>query len=116
MNEENLIPLNRRTPAERERIARLGGIKSGESRRAWAALKKYFYEQIKIDSYVEDYIISHAMKKRYCGNYVGKIQRFYKGKIARFWQGMRPRGDGCKFPEVITPVTDRGLKREKTQN
>jgi len=67
MNDNNLIPLNRRTPAERERIARLGGIKSGESRRAWAALKKYFYEQIKIDSYVEDYIISHAMKKRYCG-------------------------------------------------
>ena len=30
---KNLIPLNQRSPEERRKIARMGGIKSGESRR-----------------------------------------------------------------------------------
>ena len=33
-NEENLIPLNRRTKGERRKIATMGGIASGEARRA----------------------------------------------------------------------------------
>lgn len=33
-NEENLIPLNRRTKGERRKIAAMGGIASGEARRA----------------------------------------------------------------------------------
>lgn len=33
-NEENLIPLNRRTKGERRKIATMGGVASGEARRA----------------------------------------------------------------------------------
>ena len=33
MNDENLIPLTKRTKSEQREIARLGGIKSGEARR-----------------------------------------------------------------------------------
>ena len=33
MNDENLIPLTERTKSEQREIARLGGIKSGETRR-----------------------------------------------------------------------------------
>lgn len=33
-NEENLIPLNKRTKGERRKIATMGGVASGEARRA----------------------------------------------------------------------------------
>ena len=39
-NEENLIPLNRRTKGERRKIATMGGIASGEARRARKTAKK----------------------------------------------------------------------------
>lgn len=39
-NEENLIPLNRRTKGERRKIATMGGIASGEARRARKTAKQ----------------------------------------------------------------------------
>lgn len=42
--EENLIPMNERTEDERRKIARMGGIASGESRRQSADLKKRLRE------------------------------------------------------------------------
>jgi hypothetical protein len=40
LNDDNLIPLDRRTKEERREIARKGGIASGESRRAYKSLKQ----------------------------------------------------------------------------
>ena len=40
MNEKNLIPNSERTPKELREMTRKGGIKSGESRRAAAELRK----------------------------------------------------------------------------
>ena len=75
MNDSNLIPMNQRSPAERRRIARMGGIKSGESRRARAEKRKKIIEQIyKIHPYIEDCIISRAIKKQYCGKCKYKLQ------------------------------------------
>ena len=42
--EENLIPMNERTKDEQRKIARMGGIASGESRRQSADLKKRLRE------------------------------------------------------------------------
>ena len=42
--EENLIPMNERTKDEQRKIARMGGIASGESRRQSADLKKRLKE------------------------------------------------------------------------
>lgn len=39
-NEENLIPLNRRTKGERRKIATMGGVASGEARRARKTAKQ----------------------------------------------------------------------------
>lgn len=39
-NEQNLVPQSERTKSEQRKIARLGGIKSGESRRARKTLKE----------------------------------------------------------------------------
>lgn len=47
-NEENLIPLNKRTKDEQREIARKGGIASGASRRAYKSLKqaaKVFFKE-----------------------------------------------------------------------
>lgn len=43
-NEDNLIPNSERTKAEREEIARLGGIASGRARRAKKELKECLTE------------------------------------------------------------------------
>lgn len=40
MNEENLIPMSERTKDEQRRIARMGGIASGKSRRERKTLKE----------------------------------------------------------------------------
>ena len=40
MNEENLIPFNQLTEEEQRKIARMGGIASGESRRKRKTLKE----------------------------------------------------------------------------
>lgn len=42
MNEDNLIPMNKRTKEEQREIARLGGLKSGETRRR----KKTFKQEL----------------------------------------------------------------------
>lgn len=40
MNEDNLIPMNERTKEEQRKIAKMGGIKSGEVRRERKAFKE----------------------------------------------------------------------------
>lgn len=42
MNEDNLKPMNERTKEEQRRIARMGGIASGEARRRKKTLKEQF--------------------------------------------------------------------------
>jgi hypothetical protein len=44
MNDENLIPMNRRTKSEQREIARRGGIASGESRRKRKMLREQLVE------------------------------------------------------------------------
>ena len=44
MNEQNLIPLNKRTKSEQRKIAQKGGIKSGEARREKKMLKQLVTE------------------------------------------------------------------------
>lgn len=66
MNEQNLIPLNERSPEERREIARKGGLKSGERRRQKSQLIKAFREQMKLYDETYHIVLSHMMKKRYC--------------------------------------------------
>lgn len=40
MNEQNLVPMNKRTESEQRKITRAGGIKSGETRRRNRDIKK----------------------------------------------------------------------------
>lgn len=44
MNEENLIPMNKRTEEEQREIARKGGIASGEARRRKKTLREELIE------------------------------------------------------------------------
>ena len=50
-NKKYLIPMNKRTKSEQSRIARMGGIKSGESRRKTKEL-------VKISSFLHDFLDS----------------------------------------------------------
>ena len=66
MNDENLIPLNKREPERRREIARLGGLKSGEKRRARKELRERLIERLRQYDICDCVVISHVMKKKYC--------------------------------------------------
>ena len=68
MNEGNLIPLNQRSLEERREIARMGGIKSGETRRRRKEMKDRVIEVLKRNEYIDHIVIGHEIKKRYCGS------------------------------------------------
>ena len=71
MNEQNLIPMNKRTKTEQREIARKGGIKSGEKRRA----QKMLHDEMLS-------ILEHpTLRKQICE---GLIQKAIKGNVHAF--------------------------------
>ena len=62
MGSENLIPLGERTKEEQREIARQGGIKSGESRRARKTLKETLLMMLEEDNMQDN--ITLALLKR----------------------------------------------------
>ena len=71
MNNENLIPLNKRTKSERREIARKGGIASGEKRRAQKMLQEEMLS-----------ILEHpTLRKQICQ---ALIEKAIKGNVHAF--------------------------------
>lgn len=60
MNDENLIPLNRRTKSERREIATQGGIASGQSRRERKAIRQALEEALSMPCEVEGVELSNV--------------------------------------------------------
>lgn len=58
MNNENLIPLSQRTKSERRKIARDGGIASGEARREKARALKWLNEAGENGTQSDDIILN----------------------------------------------------------
>ena len=71
MNEDNLIPFNERTEEEQRKIARMGGIASGESRRRKKTLKDELIMLLETDN--NNNKISTALLKKALS---GDIQAF----------------------------------------
>lgn len=62
---KNLIPLNQRSKEEQKRIARNGGIKSGEARRERKSLKEQMLLMLETDPTIQDKLIEKLFERAY---------------------------------------------------
>lgn len=107
MNDENLIPLNKRSKSEQRQIQSMGGLKSGENRRKRKTLKE------DLIALLED----GSVQREGC---LALINQFLKGNIKAFETirdtiGEKPT-EKTEFVGELPPLVVRELKTDDTRD
>lgn len=102
MNEQNLIPTNKRSKSEAREISRKGGINSGISRRERKTLKEELLLMLS-DSDVQEKISTALINEAMNGNKAGSVTKAFE--VIRDTIGEKPV-DKIMVSEVEQSVID----------